>query len=32
VLGYFDRERRDYTEIPLREQVEVLTLVIDLDA
>jgi predicted DNA-binding protein with PD1-like motif len=26
VLGYFDWERKDYTEIPLREQVEVLTL------
>jgi uncharacterized protein len=26
VLGYFDRERKEYEEIPLREQVEVLSL------
>jgi hypothetical protein len=26
VLGFFDRERKDYDEIPLREQVEVLAL------
>jgi predicted DNA-binding protein with PD1-like motif len=26
-LGYFERERKDYKKIPLREQVEVLTLV-----
>ena len=25
-LGYFDRDRRDYTRIPLAEQVEVLSL------
>jgi predicted DNA-binding protein with PD1-like motif len=32
-LGYFDRDRRDYTRIPLAEQVEVLSLlgVITLD-
>jgi uncharacterized protein len=29
-LGYFDRERRDYTEIPLAEQVEVLSLLGDI--
>ena len=29
VLGYFDRDRRDYRRIPLREQVEVLSLVGD---
>ncbi len=29
VLGYFDRERRDYRRIPVREQVEVLSLVGD---
>ncbi len=28
-LGYFDRERRDYRRIPVREQVEVLSLVGD---
>ena len=28
-LGYFDRERRDYDEIPLPEQVEVLSLLGD---
>ncbi|MCA1669723.1 MAG: DNA-binding protein [Thermomicrobia bacterium] len=27
VLGYFDRDRKDYTKIPLDEQVEVLSLV-----
>lgn len=27
VLGFFDLERRDYDRIPIREQVEVLTLV-----
>ncbi len=27
VLGYFDRERKEYKENPLREQVEVLSLV-----
>lgn len=27
VLGYFDRERRDYKRIPILEQVEVLSLV-----
>jgi predicted DNA-binding protein with PD1-like motif len=26
-LGYFDRQKMDYTEIPVREQVEVLSLV-----
>jgi predicted DNA-binding protein with PD1-like motif len=26
-LGYFDRERKDYKKIPIREQVEVLSLV-----
>jgi predicted DNA-binding protein with PD1-like motif len=26
VLGYFDRERKEYEEIPVREQVEVLSL------
>ena len=26
-LGYFDRDRRDYTRIPLAEQVEVLSLI-----
>jgi predicted DNA-binding protein with PD1-like motif len=26
VLGYFDREQKEYEEIPLREQVEVLSL------
>lgn len=26
-LGYFDRDRKDYTRIPVREQVEVLSLV-----
>ena len=29
VLGYFDRERKDYEEIPVGEQVEVLSLVGD---
>jgi uncharacterized protein len=29
-LGYFDRERKEYEEIPLREQVEVLTLAGDI--
>jgi predicted DNA-binding protein with PD1-like motif len=29
VLGYFDRERKDYTRIPVREQVEVLSLIGD---
>jgi predicted DNA-binding protein with PD1-like motif len=28
-LGYFDRERKDYSKIPVREQVEVLSLVGD---
>ncbi len=28
-LGYFDRERRDYKKIPVREQVEVLSLIGD---
>lgn len=28
-LGYFDRERKDYRKIPIREQVEVLSLVGD---
>jgi predicted DNA-binding protein with PD1-like motif len=28
-LGYFDRARRDYRKIPLREQVEVLSLIGD---
>ena len=28
-LGYFDRDRKDYTKIPVREQVEVLSLVGD---
>ncbi len=26
ILGYFDRERKDYTKIPVHEQVEVLAL------
>ena len=30
VLGYFDLERKDYRKIPLREQVEVLSLVGDI--
>jgi predicted DNA-binding protein with PD1-like motif len=30
VLGYFDRERKDYRRLPLREQVEVLTLTGDI--
>src|SRR5437899_3851710 len=30
MLGYFDRERREYTQIPVREQVEVLTLAGDI--
>ena len=30
VLGYFDRERKDYKKIPLNEQVEVLSLVGDI--
>ena len=30
VLGYFDRERTQYVEIPVREQVEVLSLVGDI--
>ena len=29
-LGYFDRDRRDYVRIPIREQVEVLTLAGDI--
>ena len=29
-LGYFDRERKDYVRIPMREQVEVLSLVGDI--
>jgi predicted DNA-binding protein with PD1-like motif len=29
VLGYFDRQRREYNRIPVREQVEVLALVGD---
>jgi predicted DNA-binding protein with PD1-like motif len=29
VLGYFDRDRRDYKKIPIREQVEVLSLIGD---
>jgi uncharacterized protein len=29
-LGYFDRGRKDYTKIPVREQVEVLSLVGDI--
>ena len=29
-LGYFDRERRDYKKIPVREQVEVLSLLGDI--
>jgi uncharacterized protein len=28
-LGFFDRDRRDYVKIPLREQVEVLSLIGD---
>jgi len=28
-LGYFDRDRKDYTKIPIREQVEVLALIGD---
>ena len=31
-LGYFDRQRKTYKEIPLREQVEVLSLVGDAQA
>ncbi len=31
-LGYFDRQRKTYKEIPLREQVEVLSLVGDIAA
>jgi hypothetical protein len=27
ILGYFDRDRREYKRIPLREQVEVLSLI-----
>src|SRR5438445_578670 len=30
MLGYFDRERREYSRIPVREQVEVLTLAGDI--
>jgi uncharacterized protein len=30
VLGYFDRERKEYEEIPVREQVEVLSLAGDI--
>src|SRR6266566_2981216 len=30
VLGYFERDRKDYTKIPLREQVEVLSLIGDI--
>ena len=30
ILGYFDRETRDYKKIPVREQVEVLSLVGDI--
>ena len=30
VLGYFDRKRKDYAKIPLREQVEVLSLIGDI--
>jgi predicted DNA-binding protein with PD1-like motif len=29
VLGYFDRDRRDYKKIPIREQVEVLSMIGD---
>jgi predicted DNA-binding protein with PD1-like motif len=29
-LGYFDRDRRDYAKIPVREQVEVLSLIGDI--
>jgi predicted DNA-binding protein with PD1-like motif len=29
MLGYFDRDRRDYKKIPIREQVEVLSLIGD---
>jgi predicted DNA-binding protein with PD1-like motif len=29
-LGYFDRERRDYVKIPVREQVEVLSMIGDI--
>jgi predicted DNA-binding protein with PD1-like motif len=29
-LGYFDRDRKDYTQIPLAEQVEVLSLIGDI--
>jgi hypothetical protein len=29
-LGYFDRERKDYVKIPMREQVEVLSLIGDI--
>ena len=30
VLGYFERDRKDYRKIPLREQVEVLSLIGDI--
>ena len=30
VLGYFERDRKDYKKIPLREQVEVLSLIGDI--
>jgi len=30
VLGYFDRDRKEYKKIPLREQVEVLSLIGDI--
>lgn len=30
ILGYFDRERRDYRRLPVREQVEVLVLAGDI--
>ncbi|HEX2911833.1 MAG TPA: PPC domain-containing DNA-binding protein [Chloroflexia bacterium] len=30
VLGYFDRERKDYKKIPINEQVEVLSLIGDI--
>ena len=29
VLGYFERDRKDYKKIPLREQLEVLSLIGD---
>ena len=30
LLGFFDREKKDYTKIPINEQVEVLSLIGDI--